>query len=592
VVLYALTRAVLVLALADVFFYGEELAKGAVAVAMLGDVGLPHAQLAYQAYEGGGFVFSHLDALAFLAVGKSLLALKLAAVAWNALTLCAGFLFCDRIFGRRAAVLFALFFIFAPAGFQKLSLLALGIHFEALLFVILVLHFASRVLFEPDASRWVDFALGACAGFGFYFSYSCAVPIGVAALALLVFRRDAIFSKRGLALLVGLLAGLAPLLWMASQAGSSVFDVHGEKLLRRDESMWALFREHVEAIFAGRGVFALAVLACTPAVAALGWIAAWRQRGNGDFARRVAFVTAMLVAFLAVYLASGFAEPALRHWFHLKRLSQAWLFATILVAAFLAHGMSSPRRAVRSAAIGAAALLVAGGALDTLSTASAAPPRSLASSWRALTSLKGYEWSGYVRVLEPRIAGDRARKLLTFARLPESQLGYLDPYVSARLWTENDEAYEEVLANLRSARGDRVHDLLRGLGAYWRSRHGPNFVACVDAASALPADERAPILEAIGRVALEPGVTKSRLRQAIAQGLAHGFPDEYFLGIGQRMTECFVEDVSQENPLTRRVLPWILHGVLAESFASRHDPRVAALLREGFARAVADASLP
>src|SRR5690606_27914256 len=101
--LLVLVRGFLVLACAEVFFYGEELGKGGVAKAIVDGPDIPYHQLAYAYHEGGGFVVCHLRALAFLVVGESLLAAKLVAIATTSLVLVAGFLLAAEAFGRRAA---------------------------------------------------------------------------------------------------------------------------------------------------------------------------------------------------------------------------------------------------------------------------------------------------------------------------------------------------------------------------------------------------------------------------------------------------------------------------------------------------------
>ena len=70
VALLLLARGVLVLSLGDAFFYGEELEKATAAKAMLDGLDLDHHHLAYHYYEGGGFVISHLKALAFFVFGE------------------------------------------------------------------------------------------------------------------------------------------------------------------------------------------------------------------------------------------------------------------------------------------------------------------------------------------------------------------------------------------------------------------------------------------------------------------------------------------------------------------------------------------
>ena len=133
------TRAVLVLSCADVFFYGEELGKGTAAKAILEGLPVAHYRLNYVYHEGGGFVVTHLKALAFLLVGQSLLAHKLVAIATSAILLVVGCMLTYEAFGARAARIFGVMFVLAPDAYLRFSLLSLGTHFEALIFVALVL---------------------------------------------------------------------------------------------------------------------------------------------------------------------------------------------------------------------------------------------------------------------------------------------------------------------------------------------------------------------------------------------------------------------------------------------------------------------
>ncbi len=151
-----LARGLLVLCLGDVFFYGDELEKGAAGKALLD--GLAEAfggrhRLAYHYYEGGGFVVSHLDALAFRLVGQNLLALKLVALGFDLAVLLTGAALARRAFGARAAAIFAALYVLAPESVQKNALLALGIHWQALPFLLVLLHRAGRIALEGDLSR-------------------------------------------------------------------------------------------------------------------------------------------------------------------------------------------------------------------------------------------------------------------------------------------------------------------------------------------------------------------------------------------------------------------------------------------------------
>ena len=90
IVALVLLRGWLALAGAEVYFYGEELAKGTCAKMILDRPPVPYWTITYGYHEGGGFVVSHLKALGFLAFGESLLVHKLVALLTAALVLWSG----------------------------------------------------------------------------------------------------------------------------------------------------------------------------------------------------------------------------------------------------------------------------------------------------------------------------------------------------------------------------------------------------------------------------------------------------------------------------------------------------------------------
>ena len=142
----ALLRALSIVALSDIFFWGEELEKGAAAKALLDGIDVAHHRLAYHYYEGGGFAISHLNALLFSVVGENLLAIRLGGLLTCLLVFCAFWRLIDHHFGRRAARCGALLFLFGPGSFQRYSLLSLGIHFEAMVFGLFILDQGLRLV--------------------------------------------------------------------------------------------------------------------------------------------------------------------------------------------------------------------------------------------------------------------------------------------------------------------------------------------------------------------------------------------------------------------------------------------------------------
>lgn len=232
---FALTRVLFVAAMGDVFLYGEELEKGFVARCLLGDVDVPYARLPYHAYEGGGFVASHVKAIAFAVIGSSILAHKVCAIGWGLLVVAASVSLLHRHGGGErssasAAALGGVLLALGPAHFQRESLLHLGIHFEALLFIALVLDLGLRVASVEKGARVparLLVSLGLAAGFGTYFSYQVALVVAVVAVLLLVRAPGRLFAP----LLMGsTLVGLVPLGLMALATGGEVFDLHGESI--------------------------------------------------------------------------------------------------------------------------------------------------------------------------------------------------------------------------------------------------------------------------------------------------------------------------------------------------------------------------
>jgi hypothetical protein len=97
-------RCALLFSLCDVFGYGEEMEKACAGKALRDGIALPRHELAYHAYEGGGFVVSHLDALAFALVGESVLAIKLVALVFVAGIVVVGWKLCERFGGAARPV--------------------------------------------------------------------------------------------------------------------------------------------------------------------------------------------------------------------------------------------------------------------------------------------------------------------------------------------------------------------------------------------------------------------------------------------------------------------------------------------------------
>jgi len=422
-----------VLALSDVYFYGEELEKGAVAVLLQawarGALDLPWTSLPYHSYEGGGFCASHLKALAFMLVGENVLAHKLCSLFWGALVLLAALRFARRQLGEATARWLALLLLFAPMHVQRESLLHLGIHFEALVFVFLALDLGLTLARAPRGGRWPArtlLALGVVGGFGLWFSYQLALPLGLIALALALTRPRELFGRGGLIGLAGFALGALPLWLMALAVGRGVLDLHGAAvggdggLARLGSFLESLGASIARDPVASAQTIGLAVLA------AIGLCGAVLQRGT----RAVGVVLGAYLALWVVSAAvSGLVPKAYGHWFALLR----WAPPVVLLLVCAAHGIvvaggapvtrgadfargpsmesgiARARRGRAWLALGAAWLVVGAGAIQAARLATEGPLGAWRANVATLRAAPGASWTQACTKLVPRFVAADAR---------------------------------------------------------------------------------------------------------------------------------------------------------------------------------------
>ncbi|HTF88234.1 MAG TPA: hypothetical protein VK843_07470 [Planctomycetota bacterium] len=594
--LWCAARGMLLVSFADVFGYGEELEKACAGKAMLDGLGVPHHQLAYHYYEGGGFVVSHLDALAFALFGESLLAVKLAALALGAAILAAGWSLCVRLGGVAAARAFALLCIFAPISVQKLSLLTLGIHFHGLLFVALVLGTAARIILERDlrASSWLQ--LGLCAGFGLFFSYQLVVTIAVVACALVIALRSEILRKTTWWSLVGFAIGLLPLGWMAAHVGSAVFDVHGADLVASGAvAKREVLREFFVSIFADRSPLDLAMLVALCTFPLLGFFA---LRAGTERRLRVgaAIVLAHIAAFVLVYLASSFTIARVYHYFVLKRLTPLWWLAIlfgVLGAMALWRSRRRWQQRLAAVAIAAAALL---GAIDLLRESRVAlyAERSgsglvatVVQNLGTLAHTKGYAYPKYLVKLSSHLEGTTADKLRTFRRFDEQPLAnpaapmtLLDEGIAMALYGDGHLELAQIERELREAGIDDLRGFYLGLGTFLRVKFPRDIAMRARGVENLPPEVRDALIEGLGCVGVGSLATEDRLAREVQIGTDAQLAEAYYIGLGRRMHDAFGDSSLRYFEMIAG--PWMLERERAAHFANRRGGAVADALMRGY----------
>lgn len=573
-------RAAAVLSLGDVFFHGEELEKGTAAKGILDSVGVAHHHLAYHYYEGGGFVVSHLKALAFLLVGQNLLAHKLVAAGFIVGVLVAGYAFVRDSFGRRAALWFGLLYAFSPPTYQKLSLINLGIHFEACLFVMLALGLTARILREERARRSLWFLLGVVCGSGIYFSYQVGLVAAVCLAALAVGRPRALLQRGSLPGLAGTALGGLPLLLMYLEVGDAVIDIHGAELTAAGSGERLL--PFLRAIFAEGALGGVAgPWLWTAAVAGGALVGVFGRGAGADRTRaRLALPVAYLAAFAAVFVLSEFIPARVYHGFLVLRLAPVWVVGLVPIAVGLARWEDGalPARPVASAIGG---LLLAAGGLGALQAVGEGRPSTPARNWDVLCRTKGYVYAGYFPKFVPHLPPGDEQRLEILLSFDEAEREWLVTEACAVLFETPTPDARTVMARgrevLATVAPKRVEAFELGLGSLLLREAGWDLARALESALAAPPGLRERLLEGLGRAGSGPYPTVDVL--GVEAALAQRLPDpaSFLEGLGQRLYENSTMRLLSERP-----------AAFIESRPAAERPA----LRSGYERAWARHRLP
>lgn len=565
--LLVLTRGVLLACAADVFFFGEELGKGVAAKAMLDGLPVEHWRLIYVWHEGGGFVMSHLKALAFLAVGESILAHKLVALAFTALLLVTGVSLAREVFGGRAALLFGVLIVFCPESYLRFSLMNLGTHFEATLFVALVLRQTFRILrAQPGTTR--DWAiLGLASGFGLYFSLQTAPAIACASVYLLFGLRARILGRGLAAGIVGAIVGALPLLSMLSKVGLDAVRVRGQDALGgATTSLSGAVGDLFEPLRRNGTELDWIVVVLVPLCAVAGLVV-HRERA---FTRAWLGIAGYCALFVALYFGSGLAVGMGGHWGIYLRLAPLWFFATLLAAAGIDRWLASwPRLA--GSAIG---LLLIAGFDDLRTLARTGIPSRPIENLHVLATTKGVDYVEYFDKFVTHLDADRGSRVRTLLHLrDESDL--LPASIAHSVFEKSDEPLADVLATLRASAGERFEESLLGLGAYLHPGDGYDFDAAYARVESAPKELRPLLAEAIGRAGLGPRFRRDRLAEQVAHAVPERWRSAWLRGTGWRVCMAYKLDPAG-----------------AEAFLEACAPLDQPALRAGSGRARASITLP
>ncbi len=190
-------------------------------------------------FPGGALTVGILAAPYFLLFGQTYIALKLVGLSFALGTLILWYLFLDRFFNRKTAIISSLLFIFCMPFYTKTSLTAWGSHPETNLFSILSLYLFYKIFFREDKIQTQDvtsfyqnslkpfFFLGIVSGFGLWFVQTYLLTILFIFFFWFIFDKRLLFRKVFYIFCFGFLLGLSPAVYYALFYKGNIFNVNG-----------------------------------------------------------------------------------------------------------------------------------------------------------------------------------------------------------------------------------------------------------------------------------------------------------------------------------------------------------------------------
>lgn len=551
VLVFWAARLALVLAVADVFGYGEEFAKGAVAKTLLANTDIPYHALPYAYHEGGGFVVSHLLALAFVLLGESVVAVKLTALAVSTALLAVAFRFVWTWISPLAAHCFALLFVFCAASFQRYSVLNLGTHFEALFFAVLALYFTLRLApgvvrrptrHEDPQLGQVEQApggpsqallLGLVSGLGLYFALTNASALIASALWLFIAWRGRILRRESFLALAGFAVGALPMALMALSVGSRFFVVRGEVPDKAHTGLEVSLHALLAPLEAAEpGWIAVAAL-----VAAAGVVALMRVRRDACWLVTI-YALVHVVAFVTSGMAIYMPAEALGTWLLYQRLTAVWFAALVLAAAgcaCLIRRGGWPGRA----ALWGMALCLAMGVGDLARLVMAGRPSEPRANLARLASTPGYLYREYFELLSLHLDGGLNEQIGLLLKLDEPP-GILVPALASTFLPVKAGPIQpsKIFANL-NAFGKHRRLALLGLGARLHGRGQRDIGAAFERLAKLPGTMPPELAEGLGRFGLGLHFTENHLELLRTSPVPGHWSEAWWRGVGWRAHYTF-----------------------------------------------------
>jgi len=175
--IFLLSRLIILLTCIDSIIFYEERHQGAIVKEIMEGPKLSLLEYPLCPYEGGSVLAAIVTVPLFSLFGQNMFALKLTPLLFSALTLAILFLFAQKYFNRRVAVITGLLFLFPIPIWISNTLCNLGSHGENILFTIIAVFLLYEIIFSHKNHSFYYFCLGFICGLGTYWTYTFLVTL-------------------------------------------------------------------------------------------------------------------------------------------------------------------------------------------------------------------------------------------------------------------------------------------------------------------------------------------------------------------------------------------------------------------------------
>ena len=212
----------------------EERYNGTIALEVLNGLKMPLFYYQHQPYAPGAMVVGLLSTPFFLIFGSSYISLKITALILSFGGFILWYIFLDKFFNQRVALIASFLLILSPPNNIRYSLLSLGNHYEINLFTILAFLIFYNIFFS-ESSRGKKhignfFLLGLISGFACYFALTFFAAFLTILIFWFVFDKGLFRKGSFLYFVTGFIIGFSTWIYNAVFFNLKGFDFHGKSI--------------------------------------------------------------------------------------------------------------------------------------------------------------------------------------------------------------------------------------------------------------------------------------------------------------------------------------------------------------------------